>query len=273
MGKGERLRRQREPAELPGVPAKRGFQLKVERALYHLKELEGSVDEWLERDAYTLREKPQAESGKKILSIEPLESVPSHFQLLIGDFVHNLRSAVDLLAFDLAWTGSRGPMRRLVAENSEFPVFWKRAPRESELRQRIGAIDPAAQTIIKSLQPHNRPMGYATDELWMLDQLWNFDKHRGLPLTLLAVVSYGIGRPGESFLIESLEMIGGGPVSRETDLLRYSIQGNVDVKRIPKVGIAFGQGTPTPGVAVLPLLTSIKDYVVGKVISPLEDFI
>src|SRR5207244_2934093 len=114
----------------------------------------------LKSNAYVLSEKDHPATGEKVLSVKPLASVPTEFQLIIGDFIHNLRSALDVLAFDLAWAGSKGPMIKGVAANSEFPVFGPRSPSAAELRKRIGTIDPAAQAIIESLQPHKRADGF-----------------------------------------------------------------------------------------------------------------
>jgi hypothetical protein len=256
---------------------KRGFELKIERALKHLDCLDSSIKGWLEVDAYTIREEPQANSGQKVLSVEPKNPIPSDFQLLIGDCVHNLRSALDLLAFDLAWAGSRGPMTQAVAERSGFPVFGSRAPQASELRQRIGAVDPTAQAIIEELQPYKREAGFEADNLWILHQLWNQDKHRGLPLTLLAVMGHEIGRPGESGTIKNLTGMGGGPIRRKTKLMSYELvlgpNDHMDMKGAPIFDVALGQGTPAQGIAVVPLLTSLKDYVVNEIVVPLQKFI
>ena len=144
---------------------------------------------------------------------------------------------------------------------------------------RPGALHPDAQTVIENLQPHKRGDAFATDDLWVLDQLWNLDKHRRIQVTLLAVMGMGIGRSGESFHIERFEWLGGRPPMKgKTKLARYRIHtpnpgDNVDVKRIPEFDVAFGQGTPAEWAPVVPTLTRLCSYAEEQVLAPLTNFI
>jgi hypothetical protein len=216
-----RAERRPQASSSPGT-AKAGYELKVERALEHLNALDSLSNRWLKRDAYALIEHDEPNTGGKILSVRPKQSTPTDLSLLIGDCIHNLRSSLDVLAHDLAWRGAAGPITQRTDRGSAFPV-WIKTPSQGDIRKRIGTIDPTAQAIIQDLQPHDGGENFVSNDLWLLDELWNFDKHRRLHVTLFAVVSYGIGRSGESFDAEWIETLGGGPIRRETPLLRYKV--------------------------------------------------
>jgi hypothetical protein len=168
-------------------------------------------------------------------------------------------------------------MCHATVKNSEFPIYGPRAPYASEIAKRIGAIHPDAQTVIQRLQPHLREDAYASDELWILDQLWNIDKHRRLPFMAAAVdISTVIGRGAGTIEMHTLTVSGGGPISRKTELMRWDHVGpnhTVDMKRSFDREIALGQGTPAPGEPIVPLLTRLADYVEGDILRQLAPFL
>jgi hypothetical protein len=276
VGKRERTRARKRPESesLTHPPSNTpGYRLKLNRTGEQLKALDTAFNRWLKRDAYTLTEEHDLDTGDDILCLEPGSPPNPEWGVLIGECVHNLRSALDQLIYALAWGNTNGPLTERVAKNSEFPIYGPRWPKAAELRRRIGALDPNAQTIIKGLQPCQRRDRFADDELWILDQLWNLDKHRRITVTLLAVSGAAIGRPGERFYVESFQWLGARPpMQGKTELARYRISGKVDVKRIPFIDVAFGQGSPAYGAAVVPTLTRLRSYVEEKVVAPLASF-
>jgi hypothetical protein len=289
MGKAKRLREERAegtrgerqaPVQLVAAPAfpldgpESGFELKVGRAVEHLQSLNAATQRWLETDAYTVTDEFDPNTGEHSLWLAPGQPA-RRLPLLIGDVIHNLRSALDHLALALAVANIRGPLPEKVEQDSEFPVYWKRAPTTAELNKRIGSIDPKARAIIEALQPHLKP-NYADDALWRLDQLWNIDKHRDLHLTLLANVGHGIGRPGE--VINELHIIEAraiGALRKRTQVMRYTIDPHsiVDMERVPQVEVAFGPSMPGEGEPVLRVLQALLAFVTDDVIAPLKPYL
>jgi hypothetical protein len=104
---------------------------------------------------------------------EPIsESLP----LAIGDCVHNLRSALDHLAFQLAVVnGKAAEAETKIA----FPIYLTDAEFWNFSKKRVAPfIDAEALTEIENLQPYKTGNGGEGNLLWVLHQLDIIDKHR-----------------------------------------------------------------------------------------------
>lgn len=161
-------------------------QLKLDRALQHLQSLESKVHLWKQGDAHRYVPEFDRKSGKKRIKVEILDTSPVEFGIIIGDCLHNLRSALDNLVIELIVARHGDPPPSRFVEHSEFPIFGSKVMNSSACRKRIGSIAPTTQTIIEELQPYKRGKKYASDSLWLLHKLSNMDKHRLPALTLLA---------------------------------------------------------------------------------------
>lgn len=104
---------------------------------------------------------------------------PLEASLLVGEAIHNARSALDHLAWALVESEGGSP-----DENTRFPIMPK-----GQTADRYGVHPPphisggvadSALAIIERLQPYQRGSDYERDRLWILDRLWNEDKHRHL---------------------------------------------------------------------------------------------
>jgi hypothetical protein len=71
--------------------------------------LDEQIDDWMDgAHRYVAELDPQ--SGKKHVRVKVLNPPPVALRLLIGDCLHNLRSALDNLAYELAVEHQRGPL-------------------------------------------------------------------------------------------------------------------------------------------------------------------
>lgn len=94
--------------------------------------------------------------------------------MIAGDFIGNLRSSLDHLAWDLAGIGTKKRSSDIC-----FPVFGKDSPHtQAKITEATAGIPSPAITIMKSLQPYNSGQAYKSDHLWRLNFLWNTNKHR-----------------------------------------------------------------------------------------------
>ena len=282
MGKKDRLKREKQEAALEGLrTASSGlpsFQLKMERARKHLETLDYAVKDWMEVNSDLVGEETDPETGDELIVVEPPAVPPSDaIALIAADCVHNLRASLDQLVFSLAWAYTAGPLTKEVAEGCEFPVYGPRAPTARDLRKRIGAVHPDAQTVIQDLQPHKGGDSFASHELWILNQLWNLDKHRTLPLTVFGQQAIMFSPSGGPFEVPSgTELRVAGPIHRKTETIRFpagSPKREGDMKRAIVLDVAFGKGSPAYGHPVFKFLTGLADYVQGEVIGKLTPFL
>lgn len=153
-----------------------------------------------ERNRATMRADADAQTGFHILSLQTVPDL-SVFQertsVIVGDIVHNLRSTLDHLTWQLACYHTGGnplnPQRVQFPIEDKLAVFAKRCKPDGW----IGEIAPAHQTIIERYQPYhglNTPSQQFwtlyVHELALLRDLSNADKHRVLTEIDLPVTGF-----------------------------------------------------------------------------------
>jgi hypothetical protein len=131
-------------AELTRAP---GF--KVERAKHHIRDLNSQVSDYLSRRPFvlTLRKNPQL--GEKSVGVKTKEAIPENLSAIIGDAVHNLRSALDLLIFAMVGTDALNPDR------VQFPFAKRAETLENTIKNRnVHLAGKNVIEAIKALKPY-----------------------------------------------------------------------------------------------------------------------
>ena len=78
-----------------------GPRAKVERARHHIEEADGAIREFLSRRPYRFIVEADEDPSYKRIVLTDAEPIPSTFSPIIGDAIHNLRSALDHVAWSL----------------------------------------------------------------------------------------------------------------------------------------------------------------------------
>lgn len=149
-----------------------GPALKMQRALRHLEETEQQIMDYLQSDPYQISVETDRNTSSYIVTASHTPP-PDGIALSFGDFLHNLRSALDHLA------------RMMVEENggrpfdgpggTTFPVL----PRaKSGLLDIRGGVSLPRREILQRVQPFHLGGEYEKHPLWKLNELNNIDKHR-----------------------------------------------------------------------------------------------
>ncbi len=252
----------------------RSHDLKLAWADHQSKVFEDQRTAWHAAGGYGVEFEPQPNSPEHVIRLKA-EDTPDVFSLVIGDALHAMRSGLDHLAFALS-EAFTSPLTTEIAERIEFPIFGDRAMTIGERSRKLGAMDPAAATIIEGLQPHQRGNNYADDPLWVLYDLARIDRHRLLHVTVAQLQGVGVG--GDNLHIESMTIGGWGPNAEDgAELGRCSVR-PIDPGRpmhmnvAPEPTIIFKEG-PRIGRSVLPELRAIRDHISGSVLPPLEPFL
>jgi len=170
---------------------------KAARAGQHIDSLRAEVDDFLTGGSYEVVPEQGDQPGETIYRLRMSQPIPIHFSTVIGDALHNLRSALDCAACEIA---RRHAGRQLAEEEElacEFPIRSEPSKLEAffEDRRRASLYGPRERQAIRAVQPawlhdylagrgetnlHERSEEVAYDHLTVLNRLSNIDKHRRL---------------------------------------------------------------------------------------------
>jgi hypothetical protein len=107
--------------------------------------------------------------------------------LLLRDFLHNLRSSLDHLAWQLVLANEGTPGKK-----TSFPIFSKRREYKKFKKNNdtatgmVGEVSQDAADLVEGFQPYNNKEGLPKeDKLWVLSTLNNIDKHRQFNIAVL----------------------------------------------------------------------------------------
>lgn len=153
----------------------RGVEAKLARAREHLAEFRAETGTLLESYDGAITEEVRDGGAKHVYQLYGEPPIPGHWSALVGDILHNLRCALDHLAWQLVLACGGEPTK-----NTAFPILLQKPDYETPdippgithgFRQRIDQVQPYSSGV---------------PDLRILRHLNNVDKHR----ELLPVVTY-----------------------------------------------------------------------------------
>lgn len=163
--------------------------LKIARAAHHLAELQSRITLWTAG-------RPMHTEGvfsddrltwQFILSVTTLPPV-EEWSLILGDFVHSLRSSLDACIWEFATRDGRTPSR---PRQVQFPIIDSEGKWADARRSQLQTVPDEIAERVHILQPFRRPEDERPrDALVLLQELSNRDKHRSSISVGLNVHSY-----------------------------------------------------------------------------------
>lgn len=254
----------------------KGVQWKVWRAERQLNALNRGIAQHLEGNAYSLVGNFEPEASEDfVVRVHARRPISTNWPLMIGEIAHNLRSALDHLAWQLA--GPNPPAK------TGFPIFLKskdynRSKGPGSGHYMVRGMSGKAKRAIRDLQPYRRAKLRGktadSDPLWLLHELNRVDKHQ-----LLQVAAFNLqivritttlngGRGGGYF------GAGTGPLKSGDEVHRRRISGlphpKVEIKSDFEPDIAFAQPGPAYGRPIVETLLDAGDAIVRDVLPKLE---
>jgi hypothetical protein len=145
-------------------------KLKIKRATRHTEELREDIRSFMRRKPFVLRIEDGG-SGQHNWTIRVRRQIPKEFSAIIGDVLHNLRAALDLLACDLV---------RLNGGNDKdvyFPFCNSVDDLDETIRKR--KIDRAASDVVDLIRSF-KPYKGGNVALRAIHDLDIMDKHKAL---------------------------------------------------------------------------------------------
>jgi hypothetical protein len=277
---------------------------KLGRAQAHLNLPHHMEKSLLDGDNYTVSTERDSKTGKIIVYGEPSREAPiPEWGVVIDDIVHNLRSALDHLVWQLTLAEGHVPPPTVSGKwrRITFPIFvtdprrkdssgnaipWRVEPPDS-----LWGINPSLGAEFEDLQPFKRKedstliqvgMGNpAYSPLAILHDLWNIDKHRHINLAVFNVgfkEPFGpppIPRIPKGIDRQRFDLNPKGSFEGRTEFGTFSWDGGPVPRAIARhlkptvfFDVAFADGPPAYGGHIYPTL----DAILGEVASVLERF-
>lgn len=218
-----------------------GPRAKVKRAKSQIVTLEASFERLFKLYPYSVVVAEfDRKAGHYHLRIQDgPSSFPDEWGVLIGEIAHNLRSALDLLVWQLALLSNPNPSdrtefliyligytKRRFSGGNKIPCFHR------DGLNKIRSIDKRFYTRIEAFQPYKRGNKGCYNPLFLLHKLNNADKHR--LITVLTTVVGGITFTGH---------VGGGS------------KFNVGMPIHTNANVGYVNPLPSEGIQVLDIRT------------------
>jgi len=214
----------------------------------------------------------------RVASVPPIAELQEILAVTVGDAVHNLRSALDHLAFQLACVNTNGVLKH--EKSVQFPIGDTAKEYADQADRYLKEVHQTHRKMVDSYQPYygnvGRPDNYSgpyIHQLSLLRDLSNSDKHRLLNTVLIIPAGANFTLPAgievAKFEPKSLdEMRRTGPFRNAGDRLevgvevfRHRLSGQNVIPRISNVGnviphIAFAENR-----SLIPALERLESFV------------
>ena len=180
-----------------------GIDLKLRWAEHHLDLVDSAARQFVEHDLHVAPSHGKFDFNEEWQEIlwDGLQATPPWLSLMLGDFAHNARSALDHLIWELVPAAERG-------NHTHFPILETEKKWDWEVEHRrpddgkppTYGLSPEAFALVKTFQPF-QPLGRKgkaiAQPLMRLARLSNTDKHR----VLHGVVAYIARKPHDLQLV------------------------------------------------------------------------
>jgi hypothetical protein len=155
-----------------------GIDVKIKRAEEHFGVLHDEMLAWHTDQPYRLVQEMHDHGCKHLWRLKLDRPLPVEWAIIMGEAVHDLRSALEQCVYWLTIDHGRRPL-----PGTGFPVSSRRSDFERHTRggglYQIRGIGAGPQAFIEKLQPYPQRWRYAPGvAIRTLHDLWNKDKHR-----------------------------------------------------------------------------------------------
>lgn len=246
------------------MPSTEGPRLKLARANQHIAELRDAAAHFLATQPFALYSTEEA-NGDLVWRVRINRQVPLEWSAIVGDAVHNIRSALDLLVWQLVEIGGGNPSR-----DTCFPITTSPAATFSAaVKRSMAGAAPLAMRFVERI----RPFAGGNQVLARLHALDVIDKHRLVLVVGVAnkqlIVKFKIKVPWSDKVVEA-PPIGLSPADRQ-----FPLQTDEEVFRVcaaARLGdshsehaivfeLAFGDANELSGHPLVPTLEAMHAHV------------
>ncbi|HEY5198486.1 MAG TPA: hypothetical protein VIJ51_15805 [Solirubrobacteraceae bacterium] len=243
---------------------------KVDRADELMEELGSKWLAFLRSNPYPHWVDDGAEPGWKHVSIDFPECAPLWCGVVAGEIAHDLRSALD----HIAWREAVEKLGDVKARSHErqiaFPL--RATPASFKDAAVLPWVDPNAAALMERHQPYQPWQGVGPNPLGLLHEFNRLDKHHaihvgvGVGPTMLSLHAFIDWDRAVRLLDFEGRLQTGQALKGRTEVmrLRFAVDSNpeVYVKRTPPLSISFGQfQSPPGGAGILETVECVRQVV------------
>jgi hypothetical protein len=245
----------------------RGVRLKIKQSREHIVGVGKMIPLFCESRPYTIETKPHpvAQIHHTTLYLARVQPVPDDIKLVVGDAIHNLRSSLDHLAWQLVEANGGTPSRKTYFPISESYEKYINSVSNGVLE----GMSVDAQKLIGDCQRH----ASKNDTLWVIHELDRIDKHRLLITVVSTMDKWGVDvMKGQTMWFDENRFWPLVP-GREIVNIPTSTYSREKPENF-KLGIdvGFGETEIAEGELVLPALTKMADFV-DSLVNKFEKFL
>src|SRR5437667_1155830 len=131
-----------------------GIDEKIKRSNEHIRNLDAEITTYLDGADHTLTAtvKYDASKGGHVRDwVVSGSKLPPRLSVIIGEVVHQLRSSLDHLVWQLVIANDT----EKTTNDLEFPVLWESSKYPARARRKIKGVSSTAAKRIEALQPYN----------------------------------------------------------------------------------------------------------------------
>jgi hypothetical protein len=227
-------------------------RLKIQRARHHISDLDVRFAAFVKTNFYRLGVDEDPSSGSSLLRFEIVNPLSCDIPSVIGDAMHNLRGALDLLV--------NGIVREKLGtwERVYFPIRDSREELVAALKS--GKIQQASTVLCDVIVEVVRPYKGGNDAIVALNALDIADKHRLLlPIAQITSLQGIDAEDSNHNVFRNLTVTVSG--NRPSFPIRTG--GKLHIKNYgkPAFQVFFDHGLPTEGQPVVPTLRQLAEAV------------
>lgn len=262
------------------------LQRRLDRARKHLEDFERQSKRFingLHYEVVTERASDGTDEFVRVIAKGGKEP-PLNLSFVIGDCIHNLRSIPDNLIWQL---GKIFGCPAGVLEHLKFPACVTSDDFANKVKSFKG-FPQSAIDLIESLQPYQPYQGGNdpySHPIWILNRLWNDDKHRSPVICTTIHKSSGI-RPGKGQVIQlpdgriinqvfirHMAIKTGGVFHGSAEIATIGVRAHEPIPQIDyqlSFDIAFDKEGPAKGRLVSKCLRNLHDFIRDEVLAQFE---
>lgn len=240
-----------------------GARIKLERAKKHLEEFRSEFNRLRDKNPNMITADFDEQSRQHIIRFNLVEEIPQNWGAIIGDIIHNLRSALDYIAWQLVIKNGNVPDEGTTG----FPIGDRANTFESFCGRKVKGASKKAIDLIKSLKPYKG----GDIAFTILHKIDIVDKHRLLVLCVFdlshslislterspngSVIDIGVTAAGQTEPVFDLEH--GAEIRRTPEALHMKLDHNEKFV----FEVAFREPEIVKRQAVVPLLLELINLV------------